>query len=98
MVEFESNLMEREKVVQELVPIRQETGAGDPDTFEHAPVKYKFMIANVDDEMVGVTQVKILETPDEEENEYQEVATFHMHKDAFTAFEDMVSSFKRKNK
>jgi len=98
MVEFDRNMVEREKVVEELIPIRQEGGGGDPDTFEYAPVKYKFMICNVDDEMFGITQVKILETPDDEEKEYQEVATFHMHKDAFTAFEDMVSSFKRKNK
>jgi hypothetical protein len=54
------------------------------------------MMANVDDEIIGITQVKILDTPDEEEKEYQELATFHMHKDAFVAFADMVTSFNRK--
>ncbi len=96
MVTFDNNLMEREKTVSELIPIRQDTGAGDPDTFEYSDVRYKFMMAFVDDEIIAITQVKILDTPDEEEKEYQEVATFHMHKDAFTAFHDMVDAFKRK--
>jgi hypothetical protein len=96
MIEFDTNMTEREIVVQELIPIATEGGGGDPDTFEHAPVKYKFMMANVDDEIIGITQVKILDTPDEEEKEYQELATFHMHKDAFVAFADMVTSFNRK--
>jgi phosphate uptake regulator len=98
MVKFEPNLMEREKIVKELVPIRNEGGAGDPDTFEYDDVKYKFMMAFVDDEIVAITQIKILETPEDEEKEYQEVATFHMHKDAFIAFHDMVDAFKRKMK
>jgi hypothetical protein len=96
---MESNALqyiEREKTVKELVPVKQEGGGGDPDTFEYADVRYKFLIAQVDDEIVGVTQVKILDTPDEEEKEYQEVATFHMHKDAFVAFEDMVRTFKER--
>lgn len=96
MVKFDPHMMEREKVVQELIPIANDGGGGDPDTFEYSPVKYKFFMAFVDDEIIAISQVKILDTPDEEEKEYQEVATFHMHKSAFIAFEDMVSTFKRK--
>jgi hypothetical protein len=96
MVKFEPHFMEREKVVKELIPIANDGGAGDPDTFEYSDVKYKFFMTFVDEEIIAVSQVKILETPDEEEKEYQEVATFHMHKSAFTAFEDMITTFKRK--
>ena len=48
------------------------------------------MVVDVDNEIVAISQVKILETPDEEEKEYQEVATFHMHKDAFKVFLDLL--------
>lgn len=81
-------MIEKEITVKELIPsLGVEYGTED---FEYADVKYKFMVVDVDDEIVAISQVKILETPDEEEKEYQEVATFHMHKDAFKVFLDLL--------
>lgn len=83
-------MIEKEIVVKELIPsLRNEYGM--EDDFEYADVKYKFMVVDVDNEMVGISQIKILETPDEEEKEYQEVATFHMHKDAFKLFVELLN-------
>jgi hypothetical protein len=89
-------MIEKELTVRELIPTKQEGGGGDPDTFEYADVRYKYFIAQVDPETVAVSQVKILDTPDEEEKEYQEVATLHMHNDAFTVFENMIATFKER--
>ena len=81
-------MIEKEITVKELIPsLGADYGTED---FEYADVKYKFMVFDVDNEIVAISQVKILETPDEEEKEYQEVATFHMHKDAFKVFLDLL--------
>jgi len=83
-------MIEKEIVVKELIPsLRSEYGM--EDDFEYADVTYKFMVVDVDNEMVGISQIKILQTPDEEEKEYQEIATFHMHKDAFRVFVDLLN-------
>lgn len=81
-------MIEKEITVKELIPsLGADYGTED---FEYADVKYKFMMMDVDNEIVAISQVKILETPDEEEKEYQEVATLHMHKDAFKVFLDLL--------
>lgn len=81
-------MIEKEIIVKELIPsLGADYGLED---FEYADVKYKFMVIDVDNEIVAISQVKILETPDEEEKEYQEVATLHMHKDAFKVFLDLL--------
>ena len=84
-------MIEKEITVKELIPsLRNDYGS--EDDFEYADVKYKFFVGDVDHEIVAVSQVKILDTPDEEEHEYQEVATFHMHKDAFKVFVEAINS------
>ena len=81
-------MIEKEIIVKELIPsLGADYGTED---YEYADVKYKFMVIDVDNEVVGISQIKILETPDEEEKEYQEVATLHMHKDAFKVFLDLL--------
>ena len=82
-------MIEKEITVKELIPsLGADYGMED---FEYADVKYKFMVIDVDNEIVAISQVKILDTPDEEEKEYQEVATLHMHKDAFKVFLDLLN-------
>lgn len=82
--------IEREKVVKELIAIGEE---GDADTFETTDVKYKYIIGMVDEDTIGITQIKIIQ--DGEHEEYEEVATFHMVKSAFTMFADAIESFSR---
>jgi hypothetical protein len=86
-----SGLIEKEIVVKELIPsLGADYGTED---FEYADVTYKYFIANVDDETVVISQLKILQTPDEEEKEHQEQATFHIQKDAFKVFAEMIAEF-----
>lgn len=78
--------IEREKVVKELIAIGEEG-----DTFEMSDVKYKHMIGMIDDDTIGITQIKTIEG----EDGYEEVATFHMVNSAFVMFADMIQSFSR---
>jgi len=86
-----NGLIEKEIAVKELIPsLGADYGMED---YEYADVTYKYFIANVDDETVAISQLKILETPDEEEKQHQEQATFHIQKDAFNVFAEMIAEF-----
>jgi hypothetical protein len=86
-----NGLIEKEIAVKELIPsLGADYGMED---YEYADVTYKYFIANVDDETVAISQLKILETPDEEQKQHQEQATFHIQKDAFKVFAEMIAEF-----
>lgn len=91
-------MIEREVVVKELIPsgMHDYMTTEEKEELEKADVKYRFMIGRVDDEvdnMVGITQIKILETPEDEQEEYQEMASFHMTGDAFKVFLEALADF-----
>jgi len=91
MPDHMNGMIEKEIVVKELIPsLGADYGMED---FEYADVTYKYFIANVDDEIVAISQLKILQTPDEEEKEHHEQATFHIQKDAFKVFAEMIAEF-----
>jgi hypothetical protein len=92
-----TNPVERELTVKEMVPTGQqiESDNGEwTDLLHPKEVNYKFTIGHVDEEIIGVTQVKTLhaENPDDI---YEEVASFHMTVDAYKAFAEAVQTFEK---
>lgn len=91
------NPVQRELIVKEMIHSGQQVETEDgewTDLLHPKEVNYKFTIGHVDEEIIGVTQVKTLqaENPDDM---YEEVASFHMTVDAFKAFAEAVQTFEK---